>query len=661
MDKLKHPALGGSCVMLCAGCLCALAAAGESSLRDILLTSAALAAFAGLHLLARRYCRCMEWLGAALFCGAGLYAAAQILSLGEFSWSSGAAGPLHELGAAWIALVFCVLYAPFGARAAAVATGAIAYVFGCANYFMMLFNGRAFLFTDFLSIKTALNVKGSYELVFEPYFFLGTLYALGFTALAFLLFGAAAGKPRRAELALGRLLPLAGAAVFAYSCFYGGLMYRNGIYINWNDNQFRESSVMNLIATASTLDIDAPDGYGPAALDEITLRLMGEDGDGLYYGYQPAGEGEKPNIVVVMSESFSDMREVADFKTDKPFLSFFDSLEEESVHGHVYSSVRGGNTANSEYEFLTGDSCAFLPDGAVAYQTYINYELGSLVSTLEAQGYVSAAFHPHWASGWNRVQVYRYFGFDRTLWREDFGGISTLRGYASDRWDYRELIKLYESERERAGDGNVFLFNITMQNHGGYTTESFRSDVSIRGHRGEFPRAEQYLSLIRITDEDSRELIDYFRGVEEPVLLLFFGDHQPVLETEFYDVLYGHDSSDLSLEEFQREYITPFYIWANYDIEPRDEGYTSINYLAELLLETAGLRGTPYGAFLREVRQSWPVLNANGALDSDGVWHYLSDPEVVDDELLKAYDILQYNRLFDRSGYRAELYELPAA
>ena len=145
------------------------------------------------------------------------------------------------------------------------------------------------------------------------------------------------------------------------------------------------------------------------------------------------------------------------------------------------------------------------------------------------------------------------------------------------------------------------------------------------------------------------------------MLLLFFGDHQPVLETEFYDVLYGHDSSDLSLEEFQREYITPFYIWANYDIEPRDEGYTSINYLAELLLETAGLRGTPYGAFLREVRRSWPVLNANGALDSDGVWHYLSDPEVVDDELLKAYDILQYNRLFDHSGYRSELYELPAA
>lgn len=639
--------------MLIAGCLCAMAASGMSSLADIAITAAVLAVLYALYLLAHRYCRALEWLGAAIFCGVGYYVAAQILSLGEFTWSSSASGPLHELACAWIALIFAIFYAVSTARFAAAATGVLVLVFGVANYTTMLFNGRAFLFTDFASLSTALNVSGSYKFVVEPYFVLGVVYALSFGLLSFIIFPGA-GKAGIATRILRRALPLAGAGVYVYLCFYGGLMYRNGIYMNWNDNQFKESSVMNLIATASTLDIEEPDGYSSSALDSITLHLteLAEN--------QEAATGVKPNIVVVMSESFSDMREVGDFETDEPFFDFFDSLEDESIHGHVYSSVRGGNTANSEYEFLTGDTCAFLPDGAVAYQTYINYSSGTLVSTLEAQGYTSTAFHPHYATGWNRPQVYRLFGFDRTLYREDFSSLSTLRGYASDRWDYATLIDLYEEEREKAGDGNVFLFNITMQNHGGYTTEGFRNEVQVSGFEGQFPRAEQYLSLIKITDEDTGALIDYFSEQEEPVLLLIFGDHQPVLESEFYDELYGHDSSELSLAEFQREYITPFYLWANYDMDTYDAGYMSINYLAELLLDTAGLQSTPYGEFLLEVREEWPVINANGALNADGNWYYLTDEEVVDDEYLAVYRILQYNRLFDPAGYRAELFTISA-
>lgn len=641
---------------ICLGCVCALMASSEMSALDGAVTAAVMAAFYLFYRLARRYCAFLEWLPQALFCGVGFYAAAQLLSLGTFGWSSSADGPLHELGAAWIAVLFAIFYAIGRARFAVIGTGVVTAVFGIANYTLTQFRGRPFLLIDLASIKTALNVSDSYELEIEPVFILGLIYVVAFTLLAWRLFpgGAKAKLPSRI---LSRVLPLASCGVYIYLAFYGGLMYRNGIYMNWNDNEFRASSVMYFFATASTLDIAEPEGYSEEALDGIVLHLMEEAEDGAWYA--SSGDGEDPDIIVVMSESFSDSHELGEFETDEPFFTFFDELENESIHGHVYSSVIGGNTANSEYEMLTGDSMAFLPTGSVAYQTYINYPVGTLVSTLKDQGYSATMFHPHWSTGWNRVQVYGLFGFERTLWRDSFTSTSTLRGYTTDEWDYEELIKLYEEERAKQDDDEgVFLFNITMQNHGGYTNKTFNETVHISGHEGRFPITEQYLTLIRLTDEDTRSLIDYFRGVDREVIILFFGDHQPNLEKGFYDLAYGHNTSTLPLSEFQRKYITPFYIWSNKGLEARDEGYTSINYLSQLLLETAGLKNTPYGYFLSDLQEEWPVINANGAMDSEGNWYYLTDEEFTGDEDIQTYRILQYNRLFDPAGYRGELYTI---
>ncbi len=643
--------------MLVLACVSALTAGQAVPLPDAAITALVLVAFYVLYLLARRYVKCLEWLCQALFCGVGFYVSAQLLSLGEFTWTSTADGPLHQLGAAWIAVVFAVLCAIGRARFAAVGTCVIVTVFGVANYALEQFRGRPFLLIDLDSIRTALNVSGSYELELDAVFITGLIYTAAFLLLAWCLFPGGEAVSA-ADRVLRRVLPLASTAVFVYFCFYGGLMYRNGIYMNWNDNEFRSSSVMYFFATASTLDIEEPDGYSEEALDSIVLHLMENAADGAWYASSDP-EREKPDILVVMSESFSDTRELGNFETDEPFFSFFDELESESIHGHVYSSVIGGNTANSEYELLTGDTCAFLPTGAVAYQTYINYPIGTLVSTLKDQGYSAAMFHPHWSTGWNRVQVYGLFGFDRTLWRESFKDVSTLRGYASDRWDYDKLIELYESERaQQSDDEGVFIFNITMQNHGGYTTKNFDETVHVAGHEGEFPITEQYLSLIRLTDEETEALVDYFREVDREVIILFFGDHQPNLEKEFYDLVYGYDTTELQLGELQRKYITPFYIWSNKGLEARDEGYTSINYLSQLLLETAGLQNTPYGYFLSDLQKEWPVINANGAMDAEGNWYYLSDEEFTGDEGIQTYRILQYNRLFDPAGYREELYTI---
>ncbi len=155
------------------------------------------------------------------------------------------------------------------------------------------------------------------------------------------------------------------------------------------------------------------------------------------------------------------------------------------------------------------------------------------------------------------MAVYDCFGFDEVHFIEDFTNKQYLRGYVSDESDFDNLIRYYEDldEGKRA-----FLFNITMQNHGSYKTESYKSTVSIVGHEGEFPQANSIFPCCGKPTPRWKNLIETFSGQEEPVVILFFGDHQPALEDEFYDMLYGKTADELTLEEQQRKYLTPFFI-----------------------------------------------------------------------------------------------------
>ena len=79
-----------------------------------------------------------------------------------------------------------------------------------------------------------------------------------------------------------------------------------------------------------------------------------------------------------------------------------------------------------------------------------------------------------------------------------------------------------------------------------------------------------------------------------------FGDHQPKLEDEFYELLYGKDLNSLNIKEMQKKFTVPFVIWANYDIKEQENvKLTSANYLSTLMLKQTNLKMTPYNQYLQ--------------------------------------------------------------
>lgn len=389
-----------------------------------------------------------------------------------------------------------------------------------------------------------------------------------------------------------------------------------------------------------------------------------EDGENLYGQPQDSmliSGDDTPNIIVIMNETWSDPSVFGDYTTyiGEDIVDCYEtwhSLEKNTIKGYAYSSVKGGNTANSEFEFLTGMSMANLPIGSVAYQQYVNSKTPSLVSQLSSLGYKTIGMHPYYSGGWEREDVYKYFGFDETYFIEDFDGMEMIRSYYSDRSTFRKIIELYENKQK---DEKLFIFDITMQNHGFYDTDYDNFDVNVKVDGSDYFDLQLYMSLMKETDTAFSELISYFEEAEEDTVILMFGDHQPS-DWVYYDIREMNgvsNSENTDLETQQMKYIVPYIVWANYDIgaQNTDEfGTVSINYLSSLMLDKAGIETTPAQKMLLKLNEKYPVITSNCIITSEG--EFIPSSNMPENDGFLLYSMIQYNLLFDSKNRDERVY-----
>ncbi len=570
-------------------------------------------------------------------------------------------------------------------------------IFGTANMFVKEFKGSPLVPMDVGSIATAASVADNFHYTAG--------YEIAFSlALTLLVFFAASRiappwyRRRHTRLALrvtGLLYVLVLTVLFYGTTFLVDMGYRPDFF-NQKRGYEAKGAVLEFMLNTRYMRVSKPSGYDAdhVSTEASSLTSSSETPSILQTaaagqpGAAAGGAGgssvKNPNIIVVMDEAFSDLRVLGDIKTKKPMMPFIDSLKENTIIGNMYVSVVGTGTSNTEYEFLTGNSMAFLPAGSNAYQLYVKDQQPGLVSTLEAQGYDAIAMHPYFRSNWNRPAVYRNMGFQRYLAMEQLFGKDLvsryrsnmtretlrqelaekypgeddilLRSYVSDAYDFRRVEQLYQ-KRDKAKPW--FCFNVTMQNHSPY--DMFSSDVlgenSITRPEDYYSLADTYVSLVRRTDDALRQLVQYFQHAKEPTVILFFGDHQPALENGLYEDVMGKPLNDLTDAENQKRYITRFVLWANYDIP---EGYIdkiSANYMSTLLLQTAGLEMPEYNRCLANLYCQLPVVSAQGVIDSTDQFHLADDLEAEKDSALAQsllnYHRLSYNNVID-TGHRTD-------
>ena len=285
---------------------------------------------------------------------------------------------------------------------------------------------------------------------------------------------------------------------------------------------------------------------------------------------------------------------------------------------------------------------------SMPYQMYVTPDTIYLNKILQGQGYTGYAMHPFPASNWNREEVFQDMGFAQFLSEPDFAGEEMIRDMCSDAGDYDRMIKLYEEKK----GSPLFFFNVTLQNHGGYTDGEYEATIHVptsgRPAGGAYPQAEQYRSLAHASDQAFEQLVNYFSQVEEPTMIVMYGDHQPKLEDGFYEYLTGKPASEWTQEETMQLYETPYVIWTNYPLDTTTQvpKRLSANYLSSWMLKLAGVQLPEYNRYLLQLCRDVPVVTPKGCLDARGNYFRAEDAGRYA-PLLQEYAYLQYNNLFD--------------
>lgn len=517
-------------------------------------------------------------------------------------------------------------------------------IVGLVNYFVLDFRSAPVMPWDILSVKTAASVADNYNYRLDKQ----AAIVLALFALVLLISSYCDISVTFIKLRVsGTLISFILLTVFVNYTQSNDCLYRFRLYdklFTPTTMTYKDGTVVAFCMQLQYLFVEKPEGYSKERAEEILQEGLSQPYSDIE-SFQTALEAKNtPNIIVIMNEAFSDLNILGEFSSSEDYIPFVRSLlegAENTQSGYLGVSVLGGNTANTEFEFLTGGTMAFLPQGSIPYQQYINGEMPSLASYLKELGYSTIALHPYGATGWHRHQVYPWLGFDSFLSLEDFTSPKQIRKYVSDESDYEKIIQLFE---EKEAGKPLFLFNVTMQNHSSYTDAytDFTPDVKVEG--SDSFALSQYLSLLKVSDREIEKLIGYFQDQSERTLIVFFGDHQPT-DSVVRDIWRLNDKSDqaLSRKEQCLRYQVPFFIWANYDIEEIIGMNTSPNYLGSLTLKAAGLPLSPLHEFLDGLRQDYPVLSSIEVQDARGTSYEIKEKE---EELLK-YAIVQYYLLME--------------
>lgn len=563
-------------------------------------------------------------------------------------------------------------------------------LWGTANFFIITFKGQPIVPADLFALGTAASVAGGYSLFLTGRLvFCWALFAAYCVALAKLC-----PQRKRARWDVAANVLAAALLVCLGTMQYQAIDIKSDCDVAvdvWDvrGSYATQGTALCFLSRAQELTPKPPEGYSAEAVDAILAPfaedpLTGTDGT-VAESPSPDTTGNQssaapttgdaapeqpealpydgPNVIAIMNETFSDLSEYPGLEGTSAAPTFFHEVADDSLAaGDVYVSAMGGGTCNSEFEFLTGASMGNMGGGVYPYVLYDLEGVDNLASYFRGLGYGTHAIHPAEAANWRRDRIYEQLGFDT------FDDITTMedadafRDLVTDRATYERVL-----EKIDEGEGPQFVFDVTIQNHGGYDTGLVPAAdaVHLESDEVENPEVDEFLAAIRRSDEDLRWLVEELNARDEPTIVVFFGDHQPGFADWLFEETFGKPVEEADLEEVQARYRTPYFIWANAaargkygDTLARIENadVTSLNYLSNLLLDATGLPRDSRALYRSALRQALPAVNLNGYRDAEGTWHWFGETVETDaqqkaEDALKSYAIVQYDQLFkDRSN-----------
>ena len=576
---------------------------------------------------------------------------------------------------AWALLFLIWLTVDWLTRFAPLAT-LIAAILGCVpaavDFYTLQLRGEPFLPWDLAQVSEAAGVASAAGIHIQTSMVVSIVLILLLLVASFFLY-----RGRKKLNWKPRVLGVAASAAAVCGLLFGvflqpAVTQAIGILPDaWmQDRYYRYYGVTTSFLTNLTnLEISKPDDYSEDAVNEIlddTAAAGNYQTAPLYpasYGaVTPAGETEQsPTIIYVMDESYWDVSELEQygFAFDTDVSANLHRLQETSAFGRAYSPSFGGGTCDVEFEALTGYSVSYLPNGSKPYQQHVTRPMFSLPNYLKTQGYQTAAVHCFWAKYWSRDTAYPNLCLDTFLSLEKMTHVNKVRrhywtsGLVTDDSMADQIIQQYENMKA-SSDAPVFLHAVTMQNHTNYNKDNYPDDQRVKVlnapsgiSRSTLGALEDFATGIRDADAMLGRLTDYFSQVDEPVILVFWGDHYNPIDSN-YDVFtksgYASDSS-----ADPRLHQTTLLMWSNYSQQPVDLGTIAAYDISPVMMNIYGLKQPLYFQYLnRQLQVAYRTNTRGTVMNRDGTT--TQEPTALQQQWSANHWLLQYDLMFGK-GY----------
>ena len=369
--------------------------------------------------------------------------------------------------------------------------------------------------------------------------------------------------------------------------------------------------------------------------------------------------GQQPDIIIIMSEAFWDPTRLPGVHSTPDPMPTIRALSS----GDIFSPSQGGNTANVEFELLTGFTNAFLPAGSVPYQQYIHRNTPSIIWTLKAHGYETIALHPYYKHFWNRDNVYKYLGFERFMGLEDMPGLTNRGPFVSDS---ALMTQLYETLEATPQPKAVFV--VTMQNHGPYEKGRYdQPNITAQMDKkiNEYDAVQTYSQGIHDSNTALTSLLGKLSLRARPSLLIFFGDHTPYLGPNLAayresGLIKSSTSEPLNKSEYAHLRKTPLVIWSSITGAKGSQtgGVLSPSMLPSLIMKELNIQHPFYSGFLRKISETLPVIDRRMLLNKDGQW--IENWRGHESQSLQEYHSIQYDMMFGNQKSQGDFFrDLP--
>lgn len=502
-------------------------------------------------------------------------------------------------------------------------------VYGLIQYYVFKFRGIIATFHDMPNIKSAKEISVHYNFNMDVYIIFN-LILLIFTILV-LIFG------NITEHTIKHIIISESICVcicIMSICYVNFLYHHETILVGSTSISYSipyEGNLINVYYDTVYNRIIKPKTYDTDTINKQINTFVEE----------PYESKEPVTIIAILNESWADLSLITDIETNQDYLYHWRNFNG-AYKGYVTVSPYGSYTANSEFEFLTGDSMYYLPQNVGVFTNYLKHNINSNVSYLSDLGFETVAYSHCQSTMWNRDIAYEYLGFNQKIFLSDNVEVYNI-AYIKDIELYDGLNDIVDNQDK---DKSYFYFITTSQNHKPFymgdtdnkitiSDEKYSNDTDLYG----------YLNKIQQTDEAFYELTQHYKDKDEKVIIVMFGDHYPHMDTTYKQLF---DNTDYSEEE-QNIILhqTPFIVWSNQDLGEYSNQFNnniSLNYLMNDVFDIADIPLSSQQQQIEQYRQNIPIITSFGYKDINDVWTF---DKTIQNDIINNYQQFQYYELFD--------------